>query len=132
MARIFRCRGLRAVLAIAALGTATLTLGSTPALAATNTTTGGTTVAATKVAGMTDSCTAPTCVPIFDTEGVEFAGALLDPLTGQVVILDLTTSVIIGVVEQEGSTVVVIGASGSVIGTLFLNVATDQVVYAPV
>jgi hypothetical protein len=134
MAKALRRRGLRAALAVAALGTATLVLGSTPALAAastvTNTATGGATGAATRAAGI--DCTAPVCVQVFNTDGTLFADALVDPATGQVVLLDPTSGVIIGIVAEEGSTVVVIGASGAVIGTLGLDEATDQVVFAPV
>jgi hypothetical protein len=105
-------------------------LGSTTALAATNTATGGATAAATRAAAF--DCTAPDCVQIFNTNGTLFAFALANPVTGQVDLLNPVSSVIIGVVEQEGSTVVVIGASGAVIGTLALNEATGQVVFEPV
>lgn len=131
MARaLIRRRGLRAALIVAALSTATLMLGSTAALAATNTATSGTTVAATTATDL-PTCGTDACVPVFNTDGVEVAIAVVNSVTGQIDLVGPAGN-IIGVVEQEGSALVVVGAGGAVVGTLAVNPATGQVIFAPV
>jgi hypothetical protein len=129
MTRILRRRGLRAALAVAALGTAALMLGSTPALAAAHTATSGATgTAATAMAAA--STNQDDVIPVFLADGTLFGYAVDDPATGQLVLIS-SAGTILGIVEEENGAVVLIGASGAVLGTFTVDEATGEVIFIP-
>lgn len=132
MARVLRCRGLRAALTVTALGAATLMLGNTTALAATNTATHATMAAATRAAAPAADCSDGSCVAIFNLQGTEIGVVAVNPATGSVEFIDLNGN-IIGIVEQEASgAVVCIGAGGAVVGEFAIDQANGLVVFLPV